>query len=269
VTYRAPILAIMLVLAASWTNAATAAVREPIRQGDTGQRVADLQWRLLGHNHYGLQLRSSRPTGWYGPPTAAQVRRAKYRLGWPIAHVLSADGARAGAYFRDIFAGRRTRPYAFRAKAGARQSAATANACSRRIVGIANTYVGVRESPVGSNTGPQVRVFQASTGAYGAAWCVSFVQHVLIRSGYGTIADRSAGVFYVLEYARRRGWTRSRPRPGNLAAFRTWQGHVGIVKSVSSSGFVTVEGNASDSVLERFHPFGSRPVTFIALPRCS
>jgi hypothetical protein len=78
----------------------------------------------------------------------------------------------------------------------------------------------------------------------------------------------SAGVFAIVRNAQARGWLRAIPQPGFLSAWTDRLGHIGLVERVSHAGYTTIEGNASDSVLERFHPFGSRPVVFIALPGC-
>ena len=134
------------------------------------------------------------------------------------------------------------------------------------VVRAAEAQLGVSESPRGSNDGVSVRKFQAVTGAYRAAWCASFAQYCLVQAGAGPIANRSAGVYYIVDYARKHGWIVSRPRPGDLVCFIRGSGHMGIVRRVTRDGFSTVEGNAANSVLARsYNGFGA-PNVFIRVP---
>jgi hypothetical protein len=125
--------------------------------------------------------------------------------------------------------------------------------------------LGVREVPLGSNRGPRVRQYQASTGAYGAAWCVSFLQWGLQKNGVPRIANRSAGVFYCVDWARKNGYLRYSPKPGYLAAYMWSAGHIGIVEDVSvGGGFRAIEGNASNSV--RYKWRDGRNTVYIRVP---
>lgn len=135
----------------------------------------------------------------------------------------------------------------------------------KSLVKTAVSQIGVHEVPMGSNTGPTVRIYQSVTGAYGAPWCASFVQWCLTRVGGGPIANRSAGVFYITDYARRRGWLVSRPKPGDLVAFLNGTGHIGIVRTLTKTGYTTVEGNAGNQVESNSYRFGGN-VAFIRVP---
>jgi hypothetical protein len=55
----------------------------------------------------------------------------------------------------------------------------------RLVVRLAAAEVGVTEHPAGSNDGPRVHDYQATTGAYKAPWCASFVRWL-----YGLAARR-------------------------------------------------------------------------------
>ncbi len=116
--------------------------------------------------------------------------------------------------------------------------------------------VGTKEEPLGSNRGQRVHYYQSSTGAYNAAWCVSFLQKGLQALGIPRLADRTAGVFYLVGWARKHGLTRSVPKMGYFVAFMHGQGHIGIVKNVYKNGsFRTIEGNATNRVRgDRVYP---------------
>lgn len=280
----------LALFAAAITLEARAAVRgNPIiaHRYQTGKAVKGIQWLLSGHQH----RRNGRKVGFFshaytGPINgrydlrlAHAVRDTKYRMGYPSYAV---NGSKVGQYFIDLLTGKRSRSRAYFSRATKRLAALhriegerARTACAREILAVARPEVGVHEVPLGSNSGSRVRQYQSATGAYGAPWCVSFAQWVFkqakVRSPlawHGPIADDSAGAFYVAGWARLHGWLRSIPKPAYFVVFTDRLGHMGIVESVTSSGFTSIEGNASDSVLRRFHPFGERPEVFIAVPGC-
>jgi len=118
-----------------------------------------------------------------------------------------------------------------------------------RVVAIAKAELGVRESPNGSNDGPRVRQYQSATGAYRAPWCASFVQWVLMKAGIGPVANRTAGAYYLGDYAHSHGWTIANPEPGCGVVYNLGAGHTGIVESVNPDGsFYAIEGNESNAV---------------------
>jgi hypothetical protein len=236
--------------------------------GDRGQRVKDLQWLLKGNapSVYKIKAYKGRVNGVFGKSTWRAVRSMKWRLGYPSGWI---DG-RAGPQFIRILLGKEARPLKWigRASARAKQLASGVGntSCARSAVRVANSQVGVTESPWGSNSGYRVRQYQSATGAYGLAWCASFAQWVLKHSGYGTIAGRSAAVYPIVSWAHRRAWVHARAKVGAVVAFLTWQGHMGIVTAVSRSGFTTVEGNSSNGVRRRWYPHGYRGAVFIWVP---
>jgi hypothetical protein len=134
------------------------------------------------------------------------------------------------------------------------------------LLAVHRAELGVREVPLGSNRGPRVRQYQSSTGAYNAAWCVSFLQWGLMKVGVPRIANRSAGVFYCVDWARRNGYLRYSPKPGYLAAYMWSAGHIGIVEELSAGGdgFVAIEGNASNMVRRKWRD--GRNTVYIRVP---
>lgn len=259
----------MAVLLALLFAAQAGAAVPVLKRGDHGQRVADLQWLLGGHRpsaYRGISTFRGKPNGLFGANTARGVVRMKLRLGWPVKEARPI----AGRDFIEILTGKRKRPIMYVARAARRVREGIPGEqppCVRRVLSIARSQVGVSEV-WGSNWGPQVREYQSATGAYRAPWCVSFAQWVFRRAGYGTFANRSAAVFYVREYARGRGWLRARPKAGALVLFLDRLGHMGIVERVTASGFISIEGNASNRVLRRTHYTARRPLVFAYLPRC-
>jgi len=236
--------------------------------GDRGQRVKDLQWLLAGNppSVYKIKSYRGRIDGVFGRSTWRAVKGMKWRLGYPSGWL---DG-RAGPQLVRILTGKEARPLKWigRASARAKQRAQGVGStlCARAAVRLANSQVGVSEVPYGSNRGSQVAKYQSVTGAYGLAWCASFAQWVLKRSGFGTIAGRSAAVYPIVAWAHRQAWVHARAKVGAVVAFLTWQGHMGVVTAVSRRGFTTVEGNSSNGVRRRWYPHGYRSAVFIWVP---
>jgi hypothetical protein len=136
---------------------------------------------------------------------------------------------------------------------------------AKDLISVYRGELGVREVPYGSNRGPRVRQYQSSTGAYNAAWCVSFLQWGFKKAGVSRIANRSAGVFYCVDWARKNGLLRYSPKPGYLAAYMWSAGHIGIVEELlPGGGFVAIEGNASNMVRRNWRD--GRNTVFIKVP---
>jgi hypothetical protein len=259
----------ILALLASGVSAATAKPlqHEALRLGDHGPRVKDIQWLLSGHKpsvyRNSIHPYGGKITGRYDLRTQRAVRAAKYQLGYPMRSV---DG-RAGHQLSQFLLGRRARPLSWIGVVSTRRHSAIAGqtACSRREVTLAVSQLGAHEVPWHSNRGPRVHVYQHVTGAYGLPWCASFVQWVLLNSGVGTIANRSAGVFYIVNWAHQHTMLHSVPKPGALVAYLSQLGHIGVVEKVTKTGFFTIEGNSGDAVRRRFHPTGYAHTVFIWL----
>lgn len=124
------------------------------------------------------------------------------------------------------------------------------------VIRVATQEVGVEEDPIGSNTGPRVRDFQAATSLPGTGWpwCGAFVQWVLARAGVEQDAC-SASTESTYLAAKGLGWLSSKPVPGCLIL---WRGvHVGVVVGVRDGVVDTIEGNSGDRVARRVRAIGN------------
>lgn len=268
--YWLPILVVLLALIASSPAAAGGSHGFPLHRGSTGRHVADLQWLLAGHKpsvYSGIHTYKHEPTGSFGLRTARAVRDAWWYLGAPKRQVRP----RAPRELLLILEGKKPRPLIWIGRASNRARGivrkTVVSICAGREVRIARAELGVHEIPDGSNDSPRIRVYQAVTGAFRAPWCASFVQWVFLSAGVGTIADRSAGVFYIVDWARKNAILFARPRVGDAVAFLRSLGHIGIVERLDKSGFWTIEGNSGNAVREHHYPFGYDRTVFIH-PAC-
>ena len=130
----------------------------------------------------------------------------------------------------------------------------------------------MHEEPWGSNRGFRVGTYQSATGAYGAAWCDSFVMWDYKQVGAWPLT-RLAYVYGTVEQARQHAWLRSTPIAGAAVAYTYWagririkSGHIGIVERVTRDGFYTIEGNSGDAVTRHFRRFGD--ATVFIVPPC-
>lgn len=274
-TVQLAALALAAVAHATPNPAVINTIPKALHVGSRGQRVRNLQWLLSGHApsaFRSVKTYRGRIDGVYGRRTALAVWNMKYRLGYPIGNVNKV----AGFQLVQLLMHRQTRPIQWIAVAAKRQARVAhpvyksqVSACQRRVVAAAESQVGVRETPWGSNSGLSVSRFQAVTGAYRAPWCVSFAQWSLHQAGAGPIADHTAGVFYMREWAYRRGLLRSKPEPGTIVLFLWSSGHAGVVVHVTQTGYDTVEGNYSNSVARVHHSFTRSAIAFVYVPGCS
>jgi hypothetical protein len=248
---------------------ASASAAPPLHGGDRGQRVKNLQWLLSGHKPsvYWRTVRTydGAVDGIFGPQTAAAVRGAKWRLGYPK----HAVNARAGRQLFEFLLGKRARPLGWIGVASKRVHAGIGKplSCAARAVAIARSQLGVHEVPDGSNDGPRVRMYQRVTGAFLAPWCASFVQWVYVRAGIGMLrAQFPAHVFTIVRWAHEHAMVHALPRKGAAVAFLRSLGHIGIVERVTKTGFYTIEGNTSNGVYRRWYPTGYQHTVFIYPP---
>jgi hypothetical protein len=120
---------------------------------------------------------------------------------------------------------------------------------AERIIAEAHELLGIHEIPAHSNLGPDVHRIQSATGAYGAPWCVSTVQFIVKQVVGHTIADGTAGVYYLADYGARHGWVEPRPVLAGPVCYRIGFGHAGtVVQVLDSHRFYAVEGNEMDAV---------------------
>lgn len=281
-------LSLAAAIAASSAPAAGRHDQLPLRAGSAGPRVAALQWLLAGHrpNVFTKVKPTLRQGGYTKGVLGARTKHAivayKWRLGYPAELVKPV----AGPYFFRLLKGEATRPPAWIANAARRVKAvepgASAWALKAKAYELRLLELDIHEIPDGSNRGPAISygahgvpALQSATGAYGLAWCVSTQQTVFKAIGYGTFADATAGVYYAVDFYAARNLVFAKPKVGSLVAFVDYDthgrripgtGHMGYVVKIAASGFVSIEGNASNRLLERFHPFGDRGAVFIRLP---
>ncbi|MEP0814529.1 MAG: CHAP domain-containing protein [bacterium] len=128
---------------------------------------------------------------------------------------------------------------------------------AEKAVEIAIGYIGVKESPPGSNRGPQVDRFLAATGLSGAPWCAAFVFAVYQEAAKALQAPNPfadikepARAFAYREWGRRHNCVVKEKgdqknhhyAPGMLVVFDF--SHIGIVEKDLGDGTVqTIEGN--------------------------
>lgn len=274
---------LLLAACAALNMPARGATPKPIslHRYQTGKNVRALQWLLAGHkpSHFKIIAYRGPINGHYDLATAHAVRNMKYRLGWPTRSV---QGSTVHGFFFAVLKGKINRPTIYFQRIQARLAALKQIAaekaktdCARKVISLARDELGVHETPDGSNDGIRVRVYQAVTGAFRAPWCISFLQYVFKQARVGSpkawngaIADNTAGAFYVATWARAHGWLRALPHPAFIVIFLDRLGHGAIVTHVTTTGFYEIGGNESNAVQERFHPFGDRPVVFVAVPGC-
>jgi hypothetical protein len=262
-------------IASSATTPGAGGIPKTLHEGMRGPRVGALQWLLTGHppsRFLGVRTYRGRVDGIYGHATALAVWNMKWRLGYPRARINYA----AGATLLNYLLGREARTLqmisiaAVRAKRLIQQRTAETST-QRRLLALERSQLGVHEIPDGSNRGPRISYpviggvpsYQSSTGAYAAPWCASFQQWTLLRVlGHG-LADRSAGVFYIKDWAWRHGLVHAIPKPTDLVAFVDGSGHIGMVETIGRTGFWSLEGNEGNAVRRVWHPFRSQPMVFI------
>ena len=128
-----------------------------------------------------------------------------------------------------------------------------------RVLEIAETQVGIREIPPGSNRGPDVEKYLKSTGSSpGNPWCASFVYWCFNE------ASKTAGIVNPLlkTGSCMKHWNETKGRkitdeeamndpskikPGYIFIMNhgNWKGHTGIVKVVGNGYISTIEGNTN------------------------
>jgi hypothetical protein len=241
--------------------------------------VAALQWLLAGHKpNIFTKVKGTykgKPNGYFGENTAKAVYAYKWRLGYPTRYLTKKRKYQAGVLFVDLLLGKRHRTKEMVALAARRLQQVEPGISDRaqKLRTLIQSQLGVSESPWGCNCGPHISysvnqypAYEASTGAFYAAWCASFVQWALWQSGYGRIADNSAGVLYIENWAQYHGYLASKPHVGSLVAYLDDGGHIGVIMKVTASGYMEASGNSGNAVRETWHPWNYRLRVFINLP---
>jgi len=220
--------------------------------------------------------------GYLGKRFGAVIYAYKFRLGYPDRYNKKSHPV-AGKAFLDMLRGR-LHPTKEMVALAAKRLALNAlepgvTRLGSRIREIALSQVGVIEQPYGSNRGPRISYpvsnyhgtyalsYDGVVGQYGVAWCAIFDQWVYHYAGYGTFAHKSAGVFYIVDWARSAGFLSAKPYVGSLVAYLNYDGHLGIITKVTQGqGYWTVEGNSSQRVAYHYHSWTDRLRVFINLP---
>lgn len=113
-----------------FASGARADSKYPLVRGDSGVRVKDAQWLLQAkrpsvYRDKWFRVRTSAPTGWYGGPTADQVRELRFRLGEPKVASRDCPGKVWGGFtrkLRRIMLGLEKRPACWVTRALARRT---------------------------------------------------------------------------------------------------------------------------------------------------
>ena len=135
------------------------------------------------------------------------------------------------------------------------------------IVKEARSLVGIREVPMGSNSGTDVHRIQSATHAYNAPWCVSTVQYIWLKVLGSTWAEDTANAYFLASYAKESGRVVEKPVPGCAVVYRIGAGHAGTVVELAGGGtFQAVEGNEADAVREVLRDPRYLACTFILRP---
>jgi cell wall-associated NlpC family hydrolase len=125
-----------------------------------------------------------------------------------------------------------------------------------RIVAAAESQIGQSEQPPGSNEGPAIAAYRASTAgaAPGEPWCAYFASWAARQAGepLGAAGEGLGSVAEIWSWAQSSGRAIVNgagvvPQPGDLIVFGDQ--HVGIVRGVLPDGRIaTIEGNYENKV---------------------
>ncbi|NSL87684.1 CHAP domain-containing protein [Chitinophaga sp. Mgbs1] len=203
--------------------------------------------KAIQHRLIELGIGDLEGTGVFGPGTTAAVKQFQAthrdRFGIP----LEVDGKVGSITWEVLFSnpvpGRNEAPSGLLTKA----------------IEVAASQIGVMEVPPGSNRGPQVNIYLASTNtAPGNFWCAAFVywcfEQAAERLGTSNPLVKTAGVLKHWNETQGRKVTRSKATsdpslivPGSIfikdhgGGF----GHTGIVTAVNGGFIETIEGNSN------------------------
>lgn len=183
--------------------------------------------------------------GQYGPATEHAVARCAYDLGLD-----AYDGSTAVTRIIEhplLRNPAQLERAASRAKARKESTQGLA-----AVPSVAAKYLGVHETPAGSNRGDQVDVFEKQFGMLGEPWCGLFAGYCIEKAG-GKVTSRVAYVPYIEADARTgtngfARWTtdRSQVKPGWLVVYQfsgSVPDHTEIVKEMFSDHVDTYGGN--------------------------
>jgi hypothetical protein len=117
----------------------------------------------------------------------------------------------------------------------------------QRLIAVERSQLGTAERPHGSNNVKYNTAYYGhkvhNVGSTNYAWCVVFQWWCFQKAGIPTsVFPKSANVFAVRDWYKKRGRFTKKPRVGSLAIFSF--SHIGLVVKVNHDGSVhTIEGN--------------------------
>lgn len=129
----------------------------------------------------------------------------------------------------------------------------------KRILDIAEKYIGVKEQPAGSNSGPVINVIQAEFGFSKVQYCVLFTLYCIKKAcddlGIEYTIPVTASSQTLFGYALERKAVNTNfneLKVGDIIIwrkFKLWQGHAALAVSGLNelNTFITIEGNTSNS----------------------
>lgn len=116
---------------------------------------------------------------------------------------------------------------------------------------IAQTQIGQKENPLGSNWGVPVKNYLASVGLnFPAAWCMAFVYWCFDQvSKPNNPLIKSGGVLHCWNKADKKYRVVGEPQKGDIFImdYGKGLGHTGIVLDIKDNLIHTIEGNTNDT----------------------
>jgi len=127
---------------------------------------------------------------------------------------------------------------------------------SKQLIDIATRYVGVAESPTGSNRGTQIDEWNTAVGVpVGSFWCASFVSAMTrkweAQTGYTFPLKVSASCDSWFNQAKDKGLLTRMPRPGRIMLVMSATNpndaiHIGICGYEKDGVISSIEGNSNN-----------------------
>ena len=197
-----------------------------------------------------------------------------------------ADQSEAAQARRAVFGQKYYDKYAAGSAAGSGGKPMTEQEQRQKIVSIAQSYIGCKESDgshrkiidLYNSHKPLARGYAVK---YTDAWCSTFASAVAIAAGMTDIIPTECGCGKHIELFKKLGsWQENDayvPKPGDYI-FYDWQDsgvgdctgsadHVGIVEKVSGTSITVIEGNYSDSVKRRTISVNGRYIRGYGVPK--
>jgi hypothetical protein len=225
-----------------------------IRQGDTGEAVADIQRKLslLGYDPGPVD-------GVFGRKTMNAVKAFQSQRVGPNGRPLVVNGEvgplTAWALERGkivthspAFSFAEEPPESFGGSAVGRAALRAA---------IEEMRAGAREEG-GNNRGPWVLTYLNDEAPEGSSWCAAFVSWCYLRAANPMPFPYTVGARKLLQEFMAKGWAHMPgsgyvPEPGDVVVWwrvrsAGWQGHAGIVHHVADGMLYTIEGNRTAKV---------------------